>query len=290
MNNIPVSLLIVILFTVSAFCRFGERVDCGEVDNSEISEASGIAASRVNKGVLWVHNDSGDKARVFALSQSAKNIGTFYLDGINARDCEDIAVGPGPEAGKTYVYLGDIGDNKAVYDVKMIYRFEEPVVDTAKAPGVYNVSKVDILRFKYNDGMRDAEALMVDPLTKDCYVISKRELNVRVYRFAYPQDTAKVSTISYLDSLKNMSVIVAADISPDGSEILIKDYHEVYYWKKKPNESVINAMGKKTTKLPYIKEMQGEGVCWAVDSKGYFTISEKRKKQPCHLYFYPRIP
>jgi hypothetical protein len=41
--------------------------------------------------------------------------------------------------------------------------------------------------FQYPDGSRDAETLLLDPLTKDIYVISKREFeDIRVYRAPYP--------------------------------------------------------------------------------------------------------
>jgi hypothetical protein len=41
------------------------------------------------------------------------------------RDCEDIAVGPGPVKGKSYVYDGDIGDNDSKRKYITVYRIEE---------------------------------------------------------------------------------------------------------------------------------------------------------------------
>lgn len=59
--------LFIILLHVNLYAQFGDRIDCGVVECNDIKEASGIVASRVNPGVLWVHNDSGDKARTFAM-------------------------------------------------------------------------------------------------------------------------------------------------------------------------------------------------------------------------------
>jgi hypothetical protein len=273
--------------SIDIYGKFGERIDCGIVDANGINEASGIAASRLNAGILWVHNDSGDKSRIFALNTSGRLCATVYLKGIAARDWEDIAVGPGPDSGVSYVYISETGDNKSRYDEKRIYRFREPLVDSSKSAVIDSVSDVETIRFRYADGKRDAEALMVDPLTRDCYIVTKREMNVRIYRLPFPQDTMRTVTVKYLDTL-DLSVIVAADISGDGSEIIMKNYSEVLYWKMKPKDAIIKAVRRKPQKLPYVKEMQGEAICFSADGKGYYTIGEKVKNNACHLYFYPR--
>ena len=38
-------------------------------------KASGIIASRAQKGVLWSHNDRGDDARIFAISEEGADLG-----------------------------------------------------------------------------------------------------------------------------------------------------------------------------------------------------------------------
>jgi hypothetical protein len=52
--------------------EFGPGRLAGVVQNDQIREASGIVASRQNPGVLWVHNDSGDSARVFAINEKGE--------------------------------------------------------------------------------------------------------------------------------------------------------------------------------------------------------------------------
>ena len=44
-------------------------------------------------------------------------------------DWEDIAVGPGPEPGVSYVYIGDIGDNLRLRSTISLLRFPEPDLD-----------------------------------------------------------------------------------------------------------------------------------------------------------------
>ncbi|MCB0712442.1 MAG: hypothetical protein KDD67_08950 [Ignavibacteriae bacterium] len=289
--------LLTILFTLPflATCahtqpppEFSEREDRGVVANDAINEASGLAVSRTQPGVLWTHNDSGDTTRIFAVGKSGENLGEFYLEGVGARDWEDIAVGPGPVEGQSYIFVGEIGDNGAVYDTKRIYRFAEPLVSHNGNPVEATVTNVETITYRYPDGPRDAEALFVDPLTRDIYVVSKREESVRIYRAAYPQSTSETITLEHVGTLGSLTLITAGDISPDGGEILLKNYLAVYYWPRKPNETVAEAMKQKPLILPYTPEPQGEAIAWEPDGSGYWTVSEEFQEIPARLWFYPR--
>ena len=72
---------------------FGARSSAGTLQETAITEASGIAASRKNPGVLWVHNDSGDVNRVFALTPAGTHLGIYTITGAGAVDWEDLAIG-----------------------------------------------------------------------------------------------------------------------------------------------------------------------------------------------------
>src|SRR5690606_29311603 len=92
---------------------FSAPISKGKVEYNEIKEASGLAASRRHSGMLWTHNDSGDEARIFLMTDNGKHAGEYFLEGVEALDVEDIAVGPGPVDGLSYIYLADFGDNWA---------------------------------------------------------------------------------------------------------------------------------------------------------------------------------
>ena len=83
--------------------------------------------------------------------------------------------------------------------------------------------------------------------------------------------------------------VTAGDISPSGSEILLKTYTTIYYWQRKMSQSIGEALTATPQILPYIPEPQGEAISWALDNSGYYTISEERYAIPAHLYFYPRV-
>jgi hypothetical protein len=253
------------------------------MDNRDIDEASGLVASINNPNMLWAHNDSGDKARIFLLNEQGEFKAEFTLLGVENRDWEDIAIGPGPDPAKNYLYVGEIGDNRAVYDKKYIYRFEEPRLQDADK----KIRNVEIITYVYPDGKRDAESLFVDPLTKDIYVLSKRENNIGIYRAAYPQSTTATITLEKLGTMPFLYT-VAADITPDGQEILTKTYNAIYYWKRKAGATIAETLMSPAVQIPYLVEPQGESIAWKRDGSGFFTLSEEANKVQPVLYFYRR--
>ncbi len=267
---------------------FAERVDLGEIEPQAIREASGLVASRQHANVFWTHNDSGDKNVIYAINDRGKLLGVYTLARAYARDWEDIALGPGPEEGKQYIYIGDIGNNEERYRKQYIYRVPEPAVSAEQAPVQEKLTEVEGIVFSYPERNHDAESLMLDPLTKDLYVVTKRDSNVIVFRAAYPQSTTEAITLEKVATLP-FALATAGDISPTGEEVLIKTYDSIYYWKRAPGETIGAALAQAPQRVPYLLEPQGEAVCWKADGMGYYTLSEERFGISARLYFYPRV-
>ena len=179
-----------------------------------------------------------------------------------------------------------------------IYRFEEPIInlDSISIPFDIEIKTVDKITFVYPDNKKDAETLMINPLTKDLYVITKRESSPHIYNIPYPQSTSSVISAIYFGSLtispeksyRMSDKIVSGDISRDGKEILIKTYYQIILIKKDINTSFSSISELNQTVLDYTIEPQGESLCWKWDQSGYFTISEEANKIPAHLYYYPK--
>jgi hypothetical protein len=256
-----------------------------EMKDDKIEEASGLATSKRNPGYLWTHNDSFNDANVFLVDQDLKIKLTCRLAGVVNRDWEDITVGPGPEEGKSYIYLGDIGDNLAQYQIKLIYRFEEPVF----TPGVeqITITRFDTIAFQLPGERKDTETLMINPLSKDLYIVSKREEPVHVYELKYPYSVHDTLTAQDIATVP-ITLTVAGDFSADGKEILLKNYKNVYYWKNDSTRSLTEVLKDKPLVVTYQEEPQGEAITWAEDGSGFYTLSEKKKGKKSYLYFYPR--
>jgi hypothetical protein len=258
-----------------------------ELKGKKLNEVSGLAASVANPGMLWTHNDSGNDPEIFLIDLKTNIMQTYVLANVPNRDWEDIAIGPGPVPGKNYVYIGEIGDNAAIYPYKHIYRFEEPVFRNGEVKGKITISAFDIITFSLSDARRDTEALLVDPKTKDIYVISKWSKPVYVYQLKYPynvQDTL----VAQLTAALPFTKVVAADFSRDGSELLIKTYDEIFYWKNNDDLSVPTLMQLPARPLKYSSEPQGESVAWSTYGDGFYTLSEQKKGKNTYLYHYKR--
>jgi dipeptidyl aminopeptidase/acylaminoacyl peptidase len=269
---------------------FYDYQDRGELeDKARIPEASGLAVSRHNPRRIWVHNDKGNANRLFVLGENAESYGYFWIWGTGNRDWEDMCIGPGPEEGFDYIYLGDIGDNDAVYDQIIINRFKEPDISGLDTAGVNAVDAAQVERIilKYPDGPRDAETLMIDPWTKDLYIVTKREARSAVYVATYPQSTTEVKYLKKIAEFP-FNRALAGDISADGTEIVVKTDRRIYYWAREQGESVLDALKREPLLLPYFVEPQGEAIGWTPSGSGYYTLSEKSGVIEPRLYYYQR--
>ncbi|HEY1871254.1 MAG TPA: hypothetical protein VGG71_09360 [Chitinophagaceae bacterium] len=252
----------------------------GRLQDKAMDEISGIAASSLRPDIFYVHNDSGDTSRIFAITPEGKVVRVIYFKGdpqerLGVADCEDIAVGIGPDKGKSYIYDGDIGDNGAERKYLTIYRIEEK---KSWKDSIVKAEAVPV-HLKYPDGARDAETLMIDPIEKLIYIVSKRTDSVMVYTTPLNFKSNDTVTLDkrcklYFTGFRPFKWITAGDISRDGQHILLKSYEKVYYWKRNNNEPVWQTMLKKPTELPYKFEKQGEAIGFTLDGKGYYTTSE----------------
>jgi len=290
-----IPIVVLLFFGAYGWHRHDEQQSniTGRLQRRDMDEISGIAASNINGDIYYVHNDSGDTSRFFAIEPSGKVKSIIYFKGaVNTKygvvDCEDIAVGPGPLKGKSYVYLGDIGDNDAERRSITVYRMEEK---TAWAKDSISYADAASIHFNYPDGPKDAETLMIDPIGKLMYIVSKRQDSVTVYTspLNYQPNETRVLTKRcklFFPGYKLFKWITAGDISKDGKQILLKSYTKVYYWTRVGNEPIWTSMQRPPRILPYTQEKQGEAIGFTPDGKGYYTTSEGVYSP---IYFY-KIP
>lgn len=252
-----------------------------ETDINKLDETSGLANCTTFSNALWAQEDSGNPLGVHLIGKDGTYKVFFSMNGAN-RDCEDLAIGPGPVANRNYIYLADIGDNNNKHTQYYIHRFFEPV------DGQTNISEYETITFTYPQNMSyNSEAMFVDPLTKDIYVITKDQFNVLVFKLPYPQSVTNSSEATYLGTIPLFQV-TAADISPKGDEILIRNYFAIYYWKLKAGESIYQAISRPRDVNPsYQREDQGEAICWDKDVKGFYVLGERAEKPYApKLYYY----
>lgn len=270
------------------------------LEDDSIDESSGLAASRRNPGIFWTHNDSGDDPLLFAIDRQGRTRGVWRIAGAKARDWEDIAVGPGPESGRTYVYVGDIGNNKYSRENLIIYRLPEPVVDAASGrssrKNPIGTEEAEVIGIAYPDGNHDAEALMVHPQSGDIYIATKTtDPATTIYKLSGAASYSGVQKLARVGQVRipNLfgALITGADISPDGRRVIFCDYTRAYELRLQVNDgSDFDAIwSREVVQVPLGKREQGEAVCYRLDGQAILATSEGRHA-PLIEYTFPGKP
>lgn len=275
---------ILALIVVSVLQLYGTPTTIANIKNPSINESSGLAASRTNTNIYWTHNDSGDGPLVYAFDEKGESRGVFRVAGAQARDWEDMAVGPGPKRGQSYLYLGDIGDNGKQRSEIVVYRVPEPKLiaadrDSSKSnPRTSEASEA--IRLRYPDGKFDAETLMVHPTSGNLYIVTKVMLkNATVYEAPAPLVAGRVITMKRIGDIKVPSLLGGAltsgSISPDGRRVALCDYLQGYEAVLPPASNDFNAIWKQTfTAFRLGQREQGEAITYRADGKALLATSE----------------
>ena len=237
----------------------------GRVTAPDATELSGLVASPAQPGVLWAHNDSGDRARLFALRTDGSLIASLDVPGAEAVDWEDIAVGPGDE-----LLVGDIGDNDSARASIDVYRVPEPRL----ASGPAATAPATRVRFTYPDGAHDAETLLADRRTGEVVVVTKR-LDGRsgVYAGRLASGTLKRTGTLRL-GLGGLAT--AGDVSADGKVIAIRTYTALYVWARSPGATIAATLARPPCvgSARLAREGQGESLALSGDGRSFFTVPE----------------
>ncbi|MBE9465017.1 PE-PGRS family protein [Dyadobacter subterraneus] len=251
-----------------------------------INEASGLAGSFTMNGYIWTLLDSGNPNALYLLSTDGKTVKEFNVPGSTNHDWEAIASGPGPVDGTNYLYIGEIGNNNPpMTTTNIIYRIPE----IGDISGSFGQDKLEKITFSYPDGPRDAETLLLDPVTKDLFVISKELDKANIYRLAYPQSTSATITAEKIGTIPSVVFTTDGSISYDGNEILIRNYTSVFYWQRKSGETIGQTLlqaPKKT--LITAPEPQAEGITFDREGKGFYTLGEIGQAKSVSLSYYLR--
>lgn len=127
------------------------------ITDSRITESSGLARDPDAAG-YWTVNDSGSGPVAYALDPDGQVTGTlrYRADPV---DVEAVAMYDGR------LYVADIGDNGAERDAVTVYYFD----DAAAGDQPVSYRSWD---FRYPDGARDAETLLVDERGR-LYIVTK---------------------------------------------------------------------------------------------------------------------
>ena len=274
-------LLVLLALAIPALAQYGAPRVLADVRISGLKESSGVAASRAHPGLFWSHNDSGGGAWLYAFDRSGKSRGRWKVPSARASDWEDIAIGPGPKRGVSYLYIGDIGDNQSSRKFVTVYRIPEPDPDANAG----ETARAESFRLRYPDGAHDAEALLVHPKTGDLYIVTKArgsDSETLVFKAAAPLAASKViemkktTAVRLTASLFTMLIggVTGGEISPDGTRVVLCDYLKAWEAVLPKGGSFDSVWRAEWREIDLGGRKQGEAVCYRHDGRAVIATSE----------------
>ncbi len=264
--------------------RFKAPEVVGKIGSSEITESSGLAASRCNEDVFWTHNDSKNDPLIFALDKEGGRLGTWKVEGAENIDWEDMAAFK-DKSGECYLFIGDIGNNARFRSSLTVYRVKEPRISkkdsSSSEKDPLKSDRAAPITLSFPDFPFNSETLLVHPKTEDIYIVSKMfSGSAAVYKLPAASRNGKNVLVKVADfSVPAIpgGLFTGGEISSDGRRVILCDYYNGYeislpdpaldfdeIWKEEPT---IIDLGKRE---------QGEAICYSVDMSAVFATSEKK--------------
>ena len=270
---------------------YEQPVQIATLENQVINESSGIAASRRNKDIFWTHNDSGDDAFVYAIDRQGKHLGVWRVTGAEARDWEDIAAWKDAKSGKSYLYIGDIGNNSKKREFLRVYRTLEPVITPKDAATTKEnpaqTESAEAIKLHYPEGNFDAETLMIHPQTGDLYIVTKvMNAAAKVFKLKAPFMQQKEATLVQVAEVQvpnqYKGFLTGGDISPDGHHVALCDYLSGFEITLPDKKGVaFDEIWQQPMQIISLgKRKQGEAICYSADGRSLLASSEGL---PCPL-------
>jgi hypothetical protein len=231
------------------------------ITDPRISESSGLGVSRRHRGVVYTHNDSGGVGQIFALGPDGRTRAVLTLAGARARDWEGMAMGR-DERGRPAIFVADIGDNLGgAWPYVTVYRVTEPADLRSRT------LRATAFRFTYEDGPRNAEAMMINPRTNRLYVASKL-FNGALYEAPAKLSTRRTNKLRKVGDAPTLATDAA--FAPDGRSFVIRTYFGARIYAMDAD----GRPGESLTSVSLPAQEQGESITYAADGRTLLAGSE----------------
>ena len=242
-----------------------------KMGSDEIREASGIALAP-HPDLFWIHNDSGNPARLFA-GPAGLTGPEYAVDGPHV-DWEDIARRRRPPL------LGDIGNNGRAPGAPRVYRLDEP--DPREPSRRVRVERS--LPFHYADQSAfpdpgrafDAEALYFADGALWILTKHRRDTGTTLYRLVDREDGAEqtlepLQHLALIDSAP-FGTVTAASASPDGRLVAVLMYTAIAVYERRA-DGTLDPQPRARIALEPRRTGQVEGITW--DGRALLFCNER---------------
>lgn len=253
--------------------------------DAQLHEVSGLAASPLHPDTLWMLNDGGNDARLYAVSSRGGKLATLRIAGIANTDWEDIAAFD--LDGHPYLLIADTGDNGGLRKTLQLHVVPEPsqLVDATVEPAWSIV-------FRWPDGARDCEAVTVDAASGQVLLVSKKREPPELFALPLRPRTGGTLVARKLGVLAGVpqgdadevrinpalarirSQVTAADIARDRHAMAVLTYRDVLIYHRRSREDWAHAVSRMPEIHPLPWLPQAEALGWSTDSHALYATGE----------------
>jgi len=268
----------------------------GTIMDAEICEASGMAASLRTDDLLWLINDSGNPADLFAVGHDGQTRAKFPIADVPNCDWEDLASFSLNQT--PYLLIADIGDNLAGRGRCSLFVVKEPILSEAPETPKRALPVEWSIYFTYPTGPRDCEAVAVDVQGQRILLLSKRDRPPLLFELPLkpsPQNDSPVlaTAIGPMTTIPppteedlqrpygfSWSRPTAMDLSADGRRLVVLTYKHAYAFTRSPGQAWGNVIQTPPTVIPLPHPDTGllpirEALCLHPQTGTLFVTGEK---------------
>lgn len=241
----------------------------GRIEDPEVSEASGLTASRKQPGLFWTHNDSGNLARLHALDAAGKPLGRVDVATFNI-DWEDIAI-----ADDGTMFIADTGNNSRNRKIVTVYALPEPPLPADPAANPPVVTPTQTYRLRFPAKPQDFEAIFVTPTHG--YLLSKVwGGGTSLYRFSRHTPTGNSpetfdQTLEVVCEMKVAGAVTSASLAPGGNRLAIQTILGPAIYDMPPDPRDLAKVVPRYARYP---DGTAEAVAW--DGQDLLIANERR--------------
>lgn len=228
-------------------------------DKARLPEVSGLTVARRDPTLFWGVNDSGNAAQLVAIGQAREPHtirlsvrATVNVQHVLNNDWEALAAFV--DRGQPQLLIADVGDNLQLrFQVQLVF-VPEPAADDAA------VEPTRVLRFSYEDGPRDCEAVAVDSGGRSILLADKGRQPAGLYELALdgpdqgqkarriadfpPLSSPTQRRVPTLGSRRWHGSPTAMDLSADGLRLLVLTSDTLSLFQRRPGEDWARALAR----------------------------------------------
>lgn len=225
----------------------------GALLDPSLPELSGLAASFQRPGLHWALSDSGNDPALVAVDTKLARQEVVAVEGVINHDWEDLA--SFEQDGKAWLLIADTGDNFSLRSEVSLILVPEP------GPGERQVAPVRVIRFRYEDGPRDCEAMAVDATRQRVLLADKGRHPVGLYELSLAGPDNEVRVARHLANFPDLvptppprvqtlagarwrGTATALDLSADGNSLIILSTLSASLFRRGPDQDWTTILAK----------------------------------------------